>query len=79
MDMNQPISLAPPGYIVNVDNPQRRGEAANFWVGTLGMTVAAIFMGIRVYTKTRLAKGITADDGKSSRESSEACTMCCII
>ncbi|KAI4714346.1 hypothetical protein J4E89_000025 [Alternaria sp. Ai002NY15] len=62
MDMNKPIFPAPSGYIVDVDNPQRTGEAANFWIGTLGMIVAAIFMTIRVYTKTRLAKNFTPDD-----------------
>jgi len=64
MDMNKPIFPAPPGYIVDVDNPQRTGEAANFWIGTLGMIIAAIFMAIRVYTKTRLAKNFTPDDSK---------------
>jgi len=64
MDMNKPIFPAPPGYIVDVDDPQRTGEAANFWIGTLGMIVAAIFMAIRVYTKTRLAKNFTPDDSK---------------
>ncbi|KAI4644072.1 uncharacterized protein J4E78_009655 [Alternaria triticimaculans] len=62
MDMNEPIFPAPPGYIVDVDNPQRTGEAANFWIGTLGMIIAAIFMAIRVYTKARLAKNFTSDD-----------------
>jgi len=80
MDMNQPIFPAPPGYFVDLDNPQRTGEAANFWVGTLGMIVAAIFMVIRVYTKTRLAKNFTPDDGKLSnsgpfKNPSKASTM----
>jgi hypothetical protein len=70
MDMNKPIYPAPPGYIVDVDNPQRRGEAANFWIGTLGMIVAAMFMAIRVYTKTRLAKNFTPDDSKPHQSSS---------
>ena len=65
--MNKPIFPAPPGYVVDVDNPQRSGEAANFWIGTLGMIVAAIFMTIRVYTKTRLAKNFTPDDSKLIR------------
>ena len=64
MDMNQPIFPAPPGYVVDLVNPQRTGEAANFWVGTLGMIVSTIFVVIRVYTKTLLAKNFTADDGK---------------
>jgi hypothetical protein len=75
MDMNQPILSAPPGYVVDVENPQRTGEAANFWVGTLGMIFAAIFMVIRVFTKTRLAKGFTPDDSKLaqiSQNTSEA-------
>ncbi|OAG14665.1 hypothetical protein CC77DRAFT_1099731 [Alternaria alternata] len=75
MDMNQPIFSAPPGYVVDVENPQRTGEAANFWVGTLGMIFAAIFMVIRVFTKTRLAKGFTPDDSKLaqiSQNTSEA-------
>jgi len=64
MDMTKPIFPAPPGYIVDVDDPQRTGETANFWIGTLGMIIAAIFMAIRVYTKTRIAKNFTPDDGK---------------
>jgi len=64
MDMTKPIFPAPPGYIVDVDNPRRTGETANFWIGTLGMIIAAIFMAIRVYTKTRLAKNFTSDDSK---------------
>ncbi|KAG9186348.1 hypothetical protein G6011_02904 [Alternaria panax] len=62
MDMNQPIFPAPPGYVVDVDNPQRTGEAANLWVGIVGMIVAAVFIAIRVFTKIRLAKTFTPDD-----------------
>jgi hypothetical protein len=71
MDMNKPIFPAPPGYLVDVDNPQRRGETANFWIGTLGMIGAAIFMAIRVYTKTRLAKNFTSNDSKLHQFSSK--------
>ncbi|RYN39484.1 hypothetical protein AA0114_g11267 [Alternaria tenuissima] len=77
MDMNQPIFSAPPGYVVDVDNPQRTGEAANFWVGTLGMIVAAMFMVIRVFTKTRLAKGFTPDDSKLAQISQNTSQAFC--
>jgi hypothetical protein len=77
MDMNQPIFSAPPGYVVDVDKPQRTEEAANLWVGTLGMIVAAIFMVIRVFTKTRLAKGFTPDDGKLARISQNTSQAYC--
>jgi hypothetical protein len=77
MDMNQPIFSAPPGYVVDVENPQRTGEAANFWVGTLGMIFAAIFMVIRVFTKTRLAKGFTPDDSKLAQISQNTSQAFC--
>ncbi|CAN9280749.1 unnamed protein product [Alternaria alternata] len=77
MDMNQPIFSAPPGYVVDVDNPQRTGEAANFCVGTLGMIVAAIFMVIRVFTKTKLAKGFTPDDSKLAQISQNTSQAFC--
>lgn len=63
MDMSLPIIPAPEGYVVDLANPQRRGVAANFWVGVVGMTLAAIFMGIRTYTKVVFAKSFTSDDG----------------
>jgi hypothetical protein len=86
MDMNQPIFPAPAGYIVDILHPQRSDEAANIWVGTVGMIISSLFMGIRLYvtvqkggprvplriqgiytvtlyTKIKLAKNFTADDG----------------
>jgi hypothetical protein len=63
MDMDQPIFPAPAGYIVDILHPQRSGEAANIWVGTVGMVISSLFMGIRLYTKIKLAKNFTADDG----------------
>jgi hypothetical protein len=59
MDMNQPLFPAPPGYIVDVANPQRDGEVAN-------LILAALFLSIRLYTKIVLARNFSADDGKFS-------------
>ena len=64
MDMNQPLFPAPEGYVVDVANPQRDGEAANFWVGVIGMILAALFLSMRLYTKIVLARNFSADDGK---------------
>lgn len=64
MDMEQTIFPAPPGYVVNLSSPQRKGEAANLWVGCIGMIIATIFMTIRIYTKSKLAKRFTPDDGR---------------
>lgn len=63
MDMSQPLFPAPDGYIIDLANPQRRGVAANFWVGVVGMTLAAAFMGVRTYTKVVFAKSFSSDDG----------------
>lgn len=65
MDMNLPMFPAPDGYVVDVANPQRMGEAANFYVGLIGMILAAVFLSIRIYTKTVLARNFSADDGTS--------------
>lgn len=64
MDMNKPLFPAPPGYVVNLSDPQRTGEAANLWVGAVGMSIAAFFMAVRIYTKTRFAKRFSADDSE---------------
>jgi hypothetical protein len=64
MDMDSPVFPAPPGYNVDLANPQRSGVAANLWVGAVGMCVAAVFVGTRMYTKIVLAGRFTSDDGK---------------
>ncbi|KAF1833323.1 hypothetical protein BDW02DRAFT_552717 [Decorospora gaudefroyi] len=61
--MSQPIFPPPTGYVVDLENPQRTGVAANMWVGIMGMMLSSLFMGVRIYTKTKLAKNFTADDG----------------
>lgn len=49
---------------MDIANPQRMGEAANFYIGVVGMILAALFLGIRIYTKVVLARNFSADDGK---------------
>ncbi|KAF3042864.1 hypothetical protein E8E12_000618 [Didymella heteroderae] len=63
MDMNQPLFPAPEGYVVDLANPQQIGQAANFYIGVIGMILAALFLGIRIYTKVVLARNFSADDG----------------
>jgi hypothetical protein len=63
MDLSRPIFSAPPGYRIDLANPQRSGVAANIWVGTVGMCIAVVFMGIRIYTKIVLARDFASDDG----------------
>jgi hypothetical protein len=65
MDTDRPLFSAPTGYHTDLSNPQRSGVAANLWVGAMGMCIAGLFLGVRVYTKTVLARRFTLDDGMS--------------
>lgn len=62
MDLNKPIIPAPAGYVVNLEDPQRRGEAVITWVGCIGMVIATTLLLIRLYTKLFIVKKIASDD-----------------
>lgn len=61
-DLSKPILPPPPGYIVDLDNPQRRGQNLIPWIGIVGLVIATALLIVRVYTKAVLAKKITSDD-----------------
>ncbi|KAF2641565.1 hypothetical protein P280DRAFT_426256 [Massarina eburnea CBS 473.64] len=61
-DLNKPIVPAPVGYVVDLENPQRRGEDIIAWAGIVGMVIATALLIIRAYTKVVLVKKITSDD-----------------
>lgn len=65
-DLEKPIVPTPTGYVVDLENPQRRGEAVIIWVGIVGLVVATILLVIRAYTKVVLVKKVASDDCKSS-------------
>jgi hypothetical protein len=46
-EFNKPIVLAPAGYLVGLDNPQRRGQTIITYIGVLGMPIATMFLVIR--------------------------------
>ncbi|KAF1952215.1 hypothetical protein CC80DRAFT_495554 [Byssothecium circinans] len=62
IDMSKPLVSAPPGYHVDLAHPQRQGQVLNYWVASVGMVLATIFMGIRAYTKIVLVKKWSSDD-----------------
>jgi predicted nucleic acid-binding Zn ribbon protein len=66
INLNAPIVSAPVGYVVDLENPQRRGEAIIVWVGVTGLVMATVLLMIRAYTKIALAKKVTSDDCKFS-------------
>lgn len=53
---------APAGYVVDFENPQRRGDVATFWCFGLLVPVAMLFTAQRVYVKLGLGIGWAADD-----------------
>lgn len=64
IDLDKPIVAAPVGYVVNLENPQRRGEAVLVWVGVVGLVIATILLMIRAYTKLVFVKKVASDDCK---------------
>lgn len=62
VDLDKPIVPAPEGYVISLDNPQRRGQALITWVGVVGMVIATALLVIRAYTKVRLVKKISSED-----------------
>ncbi|KAF2443255.1 hypothetical protein P171DRAFT_433553 [Karstenula rhodostoma CBS 690.94] len=62
MDLSKPIVPAPAGYIVDLENPHRRGEAIITWVGIVGMIIATSLLAIRTYTKLVIVKKFASDD-----------------
>ena len=66
VDLDLPIVPAPDGYIIDLDSPQRRGEAIITWVGIVGMAIATSLLITRAYTKIVLVKKLSSDDCKSS-------------
>lgn len=68
MDLSKPIVPAPAGYVVDLENPQRRGEAIITWVGIVGMIIATALLTIRTYTKLVVVKKLASDDCELSPE-----------
>ncbi|PVI04225.1 hypothetical protein DM02DRAFT_669228 [Periconia macrospinosa] len=62
IDLDKPIVPAPAHYVVDLENPQQRGEALITWVGIVGMMIATVLLAIRIYTKAVLVKKMTSDD-----------------
>lgn len=62
MDLSKPIVPAPAGYVVDLENPQRRGEAIITWVGIIGMIIATVLLVIRAFTKLVVVKALASDD-----------------
>lgn len=64
-NLNKPIVPAPANYVVDLENPQRRGEAIITCVGIMGIVNATALLIVRAYTKVVLVKKIASDDCRS--------------
>jgi hypothetical protein len=60
--LHKPIVPAPAGYMINLDNPQRRGQTIITCIGVLGMLIATMLLVIRAYTKLVFVKKVSSDD-----------------
>lgn len=66
------VAIPPPdGYVVDFDNPQRNSVEAAYAVSAVGLTLATMFVGQRLYVKGALRGTLGLDDcmfrGLSSR------------
>lgn len=66
VDLAQPIVPVPDGYVVDLENPQRRGEATILWIGIMGTAISTCLLAVRAYTKVVLVKKVSSDDCKFS-------------
>ncbi|KAI4704252.1 hypothetical protein J4E81_001317 [Alternaria sp. BMP 2799] len=62
VDLTQPIVRAPDDYVVDLENPQRRGEVIILWVGIVGTIISTFLLAVRAYTKAVLVKKLSSDD-----------------
>lgn len=59
------VAIPPPeGYVVDFDNPQRNSVLTTYVVATVGMALAAAFVGQRLYVKAFIRNKLGIDDGE---------------
>ncbi|KXT08850.1 hypothetical protein AC579_1482, partial [Pseudocercospora musae] len=57
-----PAAAAPPGYEVDFSNPKTKHNGAGIIISIVGMVLSTLFILLRVYTKTFLARMFGIDD-----------------
>lgn len=55
----------PPGYTVDLANPQRNGDVGIYWCYAVGSALALIFLTQRLYTRVVFDGGLQWDDGET--------------
>lgn len=53
---------APPGYVVDFDNPHRNSDIACYWVVGVGSLLSVLFMGQRFYVNAFVKRSLRLDD-----------------
>ncbi|KAK6078494.1 integral membrane protein [Seiridium cupressi] len=53
----------PEGYVVDLANPQRKGEHGAYWAYGIGTFLAVLFVGQRLFTRVFIGNGLQIDDG----------------
>lgn len=56
---------APPGYVVDFDNPARNADTAAYWVVGVGNFLTILFIGQRFYVNAFVKRNLRLDDGTS--------------
>lgn len=53
---------APSGYVVNFEDPSRKGDILGYVTTSVGMALSLGFLAIRMYTKVRIARDFSFED-----------------
>ena len=59
------IMAAPKGYVLDFENPQRKGDTVGYWVAGVGMVLSFFFLCMRVYIKGWVKRKFDLADGAS--------------
>ncbi|KAK7994649.1 hypothetical protein PG991_016237 [Apiospora marii] len=68
-DGTRVLLTPPPGYIVDLDNPQRNGDVGIYWCYAIGSALALVFLAQRLYTRIVFDGGLQWDDGETDIQS----------
>jgi len=54
---------APPGYIVDFDNPQRQSNIATYWIVGVGNALSLLFLAQHLYVNSVVRRKLGLIDG----------------
>ena len=60
----QGVISAPPGYVVDLENPKRTQDKTAYVVITIGLIACTLCLAMRIFITARIARAFGLEDGK---------------